>query len=125
MYIPVVVPLAAKLMALRISVDGAALPAPGPSAGSAWSTGSVPTMTIGPPVTAGDHVVFVLSAVNSGPSSGKVQCGSGKTIALYELNWAVVIVDHSVAFFTVTAYPAASAMDFSVGVGPAGGNVVQ
>jgi hypothetical protein len=43
----------------------------------------------------------VFSAVNSGPAL-MAQFGSGNTIALKSENSAVVIVLHSVAFFTTT-----------------------
>src|SRR5882762_2634638 len=121
MYIPVVVPLAAKLMALRISVVGATLLS-GKFNESAWSTGSVPTITIRP-VTAEGHVASVSVAAFNGVVTPKgLQCGSENTIALYLLNWAVVIADHASASFTTTAYPAASAIDFSVvASGGAGG----
>src|SRR6266851_3411471 len=97
MYRPVLLPLAAKLMELSINFAGAAFRA-------AEAPGSAPMITM-EPVTAGDHVPFVVSAmlkggVSCGPS---VQCGSGMTIALNELNCAVVIADHEVLSFTVTA----------------------
>src|SRR5437867_1988311 len=87
MYIPVLVPLAAKLMALRVRVSAAV---PSNAAGSAWKTGSVPT-TVNGPVTAGDHFAVVLAAVASPSPPSNTQCGSGKTIALNAPKSAVVL----------------------------------
>ena len=90
MYSPVVAPCAAKLIPLSVKVAGAVLPPDaGIKFGSAWNTGSVPTTTI-EPVTAGDHVVFLLLAARSGASSGEEQWASGNTIALNALKSAVV-----------------------------------